>query len=261
MLSIIFSTGAFNLYTFGFLMAIGVFLEIFIIWRRLKELGLKEERVLDFLMVSLLLGLLFSRALFIIQNFHNFGWLPLRWVGFIRFPGFSFWGWVLGLIVSLSWFAKKEKWEFWRVADETVFGILPFLILFQIGSFLDGSGFGRTTNMPWGMYFPGTLLKRHPLSLFSALFLFAIWYFLLKVERHWRTWDWYKNKQGGFVTLSGLGLIFLTHLLLAFLRDSGVYFYWLGVGLTVIGLAITVVFFFINSGRSFAKNFLKKKSL
>jgi phosphatidylglycerol:prolipoprotein diacylglycerol transferase len=261
MLSIIFSTGSFNLYTLGFLVAIGVFLEIFIIWRRLKDLGLKEERILDFLMISLLLGLLFSRLLFIMQNFHQFGLVLVRWVEFIRFPGFSFWGWVLGLMISLSWFTKKEKWEFWRVADETVFGILPFLILFQIGSFLDGSGFGRTTNMPWGMYFPGTLLKRHPLSLFSAIFLFAIWYFLLKIERHWRIWDWYKNKEGGFITLSGLGLIFLTHFLLAFLKEAGVYFYWVGVGLTGIGVAVTVALFLLNSGRNFSKNFLKKKNL
>ncbi len=260
MLSIIFSTGNFNFYTFGFLLAIGIFLEVFIIWRRLKDLGLKEERILDFLMINLLLGFFFSRLLFIVQNFHKFGLTITRWVEFIQFPGLSFLGWVLGLAVSLFWFAKKEKWEFWRVADEIMFGFLPFLILFQIGSFLDGSGFGRTTNMPWGMYFPGTLLKCHPISLFSAVFLSAIWYFLLKIERNWRIWDWYKNKEGGLITLSGLGLILTTHLLLAFLREAGVYFYWLGIGLTVSGLIVTVILFFINSGQNFSKNFLKKKN-
>lgn len=256
MLSIIFSTGKlFNLYTFGFLLAIGVFLEIFIIWRRLKDLALKEERILDFLMIGLVLGFIFSRIIFIIENFRQFGFSPLNWLSFIYFPGFSFWGWPLGLLVSLYWFAKKEKWDFWRVIDEITFGIFPFLILFQVGSFLDGSGFGRTTNMPWGIYFPGTLLKRHPLSLISAFLLFFIWYFLLKMERHWRIWGWYKNKEGGFLTLIGFGFVFLTHLPLAFLVDSAVYFYWLGVGLTLAGLSVCVILLFVNSNR----NFLRKR--
>jgi len=250
MLSLIFSAGKIvNLYTFGFLLAIGVFLEIFIIWRRLKDLGLKEERVLDFLMIGLVFGFILSRTFFIIENFHQFGFLPLHWLSFIHFPGFSFWGWPVGLGLSLWWFTKGERWEIWRVVDEVTFGIFPFLILFQIGSFLDGSGFGRTTNMPWGMYFPGTLLKRHPISLISAFLLFFIWFFLLKIERHWRIWDWYKSKEGGFITLSGFGLVLLTHLPLAFLSDTRVYFYWLGGGLTIIGLATTVILFFIKSKR------------
>ncbi len=261
MWSVIFSTKIFSLYTFGFLLALGVFLEIFIIWRRLKDLGLKEERILDFLMMSLLLGFLFSRLLFIVQNFHSFGWLPSRWLLFVRFPGFSFWGWSVGLLVALLWFAKREKWEFWRVADETIFGLLPFLFFFQIASFLDGSGFGRTTEMPWGIYFPGVLLKRHPLSLFSAVAIFLIWLFLLKIERQWRIWPWYKKKQGSFISLSALVLLFLTHLPLAFLRDVGLYFYWLGVGLTAIGLIASIILFLLNAGYVMPKNFLKKKVL
>jgi phosphatidylglycerol:prolipoprotein diacylglycerol transferase len=224
----------------------GIFWEIFIIWRRLKDLGLKEEKVLDFLMTNVLLGFFFSRLLFIIQNFSKFGLAIGKWVSFIRFPGLSFWGWFLGLALALFWFVKKEKWDFWRVADETMFGFLPFWVFFQIGSFLDGSGFGRTTNLFWGMFFPGTLLKRHPLSLFSAVFLLAIWLFLLKIERQWRIWEWYKSKEAGFITLSGLGLVFLTHFLLAFLVDTGLYFYWLGVGLTGIGFIILTVLFWLK---------------
>jgi phosphatidylglycerol:prolipoprotein diacylglycerol transferase len=55
MLPIIFSVGPATIYTYGFLLAIGVFLESFIIWRRLRDLGLKEEKVIDFLLLGLLL--------------------------------------------------------------------------------------------------------------------------------------------------------------------------------------------------------------
>ncbi|MBM3205525.1 prolipoprotein diacylglyceryl transferase, partial [Candidatus Shapirobacteria bacterium] len=151
MLPVLFSAGPVTIYTFGFLLAVGVFLETFIVWRRLKDLGLKEEKVIDFLVWGLFLGFVFSRLIFIGQNFSNFGFHFSRWFLFVRYPGFSSIGWLLGLFLALWRFAKKEKWLFWQVADEVTFGIFPFLILLQIGSFFDGSGFGRSTIMPWGL--------------------------------------------------------------------------------------------------------------
>ena len=258
MLSVIFSSGPLTIYTLGFLMTVGVFLESFIIWRRLKDLGLKEEKVLDFIIVTLLLGFILARFLFIIQNFPKFGFSFPHWVLFMRYPGFSFWGWILGLVVSLRWFAKKEKWDLFRVADEVTFGALPFLILMQLGQFLDGSGFGRFTNMPWGIYSSGSLLKRHPLSLFAAILLLLIWFLLIKAERHWRTWDWYKNKESGFISLSAFTLVLFYNIPLAFLSDSKVYFYWLGIGITIVFFLISTAFFYARSGHSLKNIFAKK---
>lgn len=260
MLSMIFSIGPITIWSLGFLMAVGVFLESFIIWRRLRDLGLKEEKILDFIIVALLWGFLISRLLFILQHFNQFGFHLNRWFLFIRYPGFSFWGWLLGMIATIYWFVKKEKWNFWRIADEVAFGILPFLSLIQFGRFLDGSGFGRSTSMPWGFYFPGTLLKRHPVSLFSAIFIFLIWFLLLRVERYWRTWAWYKDKGGGFIGLVALGLIFLTHIPLAIIKDSKIYFYWSEIGLMIIAFLAIATLFYIRSGRNL-KNFLLKRRI
>jgi phosphatidylglycerol:prolipoprotein diacylglycerol transferase len=259
MLPIIFSAGPLTVYTFGFLLALGVFLKTFISWRRLKDLGLKEEKIIDFLIFSLLLGVVFSRLVFIMENWQSFVFHLERWVLFIRFPGFSVFGWALGFFLALWRFAKKEKWDFWRMADQVTFGILPFLILLQLASFLDGSGFGRVTSMPWGIYFSGILLKRHPLSLFSAVFLFAIWFFLLKIERHWRFWEWYKSKENGFIFLLSLVLIFLVNLPLAFLKDSKIYFYWAEIILNLLGFLSVFLFFYIRSGRNFKKVYDKEK--
>ncbi len=258
MLSIILSSGPVTLYSLGFLMAIGAFLLSFISWRRLRELGLEEEKVLDFIIITLLFGFFFARLLFVLEHFNKFGLSFLRWFLFVRYPGFSFWGWILGFFLSLNWFARKEKWNLFRVADEITFGALPFLILIQLGQFLDGSGFGRFTNMPWGIYSPGSLLKRHPVSLFMAILLFLIWSLLIKTERHWRTWNWLKNRESGFVSLIALILTFLVSIPLAFLGDSKVYFYWLKIGLMVVFFILTTTFFYGRVGHSLKKLFIKK---
>ncbi len=260
MLSIIFSAGPVVIYVFGFLMAVGIFLESFVIWRRLRDLGIKEERVLDFIIMAIIIGLIFARLFFILTNFDKFGFIFTRWVFFLRYPGLSFWGWFLGTLISLKWFAKKEKWDFWQIADEVTFGFLPFLALMQLGSFLDGSGFGRSTYMPWGIYFPGTLLKRHPVSLFFAIGLFIIWFLLIKVERHWRTWHWYKSDKDGFIALAGLSLTLLIYIPLAFIGDSGLYLYWLEVLLTTALFLVVSISFYFRSGRTLRKRIIALKT-
>jgi len=256
---IIFSAGPVTIYSFGFLLAVGVFIKSFVIWRRLRDLGFKEEKILDFLILSLFFGLIFSRLIFIFENWSSFGFHLSRWFLFVRFPGFSVPGWLLGVLLALWRFVKRGKWDFWRVIDEVTFGFLPFLILVQVGSFLDGSGFGRSTNMPWGIYFPGILLKRQPISLFFALSLLVVWFFLLRIERHWRTWEWYKSKESGFIFLTALGSIFLINLPLAFLKESELYFYWAEIILTLISLIIIGLLFYLRSGRSFKKIYAKKE--
>ena len=130
---IIFSAGPVTIYSFGFLLAVGVFIKSFVIWRRLRDLGFKEEKILDFLILSLFFGLIFSRLIFIFENWSSFGFHLSRWFLFVRFPGFSVPGWLLGMLLALWRFVKREKWDFWRVIDEVTFGFLPFLILVQLG--------------------------------------------------------------------------------------------------------------------------------
>jgi len=68
---------------------------------------------------------------------------------------------------------------FWQLAD---LGFLPAPIglgLGRIGNFINGELFGRTTDMPWGVVFPGGgPLPRHPSQLYEAILegfvLFAI---------------------------------------------------------------------------------------
>lgn len=226
MLPIIFSIGPITVYSFGFLLALGFLVGAFIIWRRLKDLGLDEEKIIDLIILGTIVGLVFSKI-----------------------PEFSFFGSLTGFFLVLWWFTKKEKWDFWLIVDELAYGILPFFILVQIGAFLGGSNPGKSTTMPWGVYFPGTLVRTQPTSLFLALGFFLILLFLLKIERNWRTWDWYKSKAPGFIFLLFLGLTFLVNLLIAFLSNDKLYWLWLKVIFNSVGTIAAGLILFYRSGR------------
>lgn len=240
MLPVVFSIGPITLYSFAFLLAVAYFLAAFIAWRRLKELGLDEEKVIDFIILAAIFGLGFSKLFFFLEE--------------QNFAGLSFWGGIAGATVVLFWFAKKEKWDLWQIADEITFSLLPLAVLAQVGAFLDGSTTGRPTNMPWGIYFPGNLLRTQPVSLFSAVAFFLIWLFLLRIERRWRIWPWYKSKNNGLVSLLFLGLAFWGNFLVAFWRSSKLYWYWSEIGLSLI-LAVTAgVVLYRRSGRNFKED-------
>lgn len=241
MLPLLFTVGPFTVYTFGFLLGIGFFFASFIIWRRLRELGLREEKIIDGIIFCALLGLFFSRVFFIIHHFQDFGALLSRWILLRRYPGISFWGGIGGFFLGLFLFCHFQKWNFWRIADEVTFGMLPFLFLFQLGAFFDGSEIGKPTGMPWGVFFPGSLVRQHPVSLIMAFFIFLIWIGLLKIEREWRTWKWYRSQEPGFITLVFLGLLCLGNLPLAFLKENKLYFFLIETILTLGGVAISAI--------------------
>jgi len=246
MLPVLFTIGPITVYTFGFFLGIGAFFTAFIIWRRLKELGVKEEKIIDGIVFCQLLGLFFSRLFFIIKNFSEFGLILSRWILVGRFPGLSFWGWLIGIVLGLALFSRWQKWDFWRITDEVTFGILPFLFLFQLGSFFDGSGAGKPTGMPWGIFFPGSLVRQHPVSLMMAILIFLIWIFLLRIERNWRTWSWYKSQKPGFIALVFLGLLSLVNLPLAFLKENKLYFFLIDIFLSFGGVVLSTTLIWLR---------------
>jgi hypothetical protein len=113
--------------------------------------------------------------------------------------------------------------------------------------------------MPWGLYFPGTLVRSQPVSLFAAIGFFIIWLYFLKVERDWRSWAWYKSKAPGLIFLFLLALGVGLTLFIDFLTVSEVY--WLGLKTAAsvfLLLAIGAVIFDRSGNRGIWSKKIKK---
>jgi len=249
MLPVLFSIGPITIYTFAFfLLGLGFFLASFLVWRRLRDLGFNEEKIIDFLLLASLVAFVSARLGFVLTHWPDFGFSLEKWFLVSRFPGLSFWGGVLGGSGALIRFCRRNRWPFWRVADEVTLGFLPFSVLIQLGCFFDGCCLGASTSLPWGMFYWDDLVRRQPVSLFGAVGFFLIWVFLLKIEREWRTWSWYKSKAEGFISLSFLALAFLVTFLLAFLEAGRLYFLLLKRGGAFLGFLVVLGIFYRRSG-------------
>ena len=115
--------------------------------------------------------------------------IPATWSG-----GMSFHGAAIGLILGGLLFCLRKGIDFWKAADLYVVTIPIGLGLGRIGNFINGELYGRVTDMPWGVVFPGAgPLARHPSQIYEALLegllLFIVLWSLrerpYQANRHW----------------------------------------------------------------------------
>jgi phosphatidylglycerol:prolipoprotein diacylglycerol transferase len=86
--------------------------------------------------------------------------------------GMSFHGGMLGVIVSMIWFARSRQRPFWQVADFVAPCVPTGLAAGRVGNFINGELPGRLADpsLPWGMVFRGAGdLPRHPSQVYQFL--------------------------------------------------------------------------------------------
>lgn len=100
--------------------------------------------------------------------------------------GMSFHGGLAGVLTAMWLFARKTGRGFFEVGD-FVAPLVPLGLFFgRIGNFINGELWGKPTDVPWAMVFPGAGDEpRHPTMLYEALLeglvLFAVlWVYALR---------------------------------------------------------------------------------
>lgn len=99
--------------------------------------------------------------------------------------GMSFHGGALGVIAALIIYPFIRKFSHLRLAD-MVCACVPIGLFFgRIANFINGELFGRITNAPFGMVFPGGgPFPRHPSQLYEAALEGAVLFVILSVLIH-----------------------------------------------------------------------------
>ncbi|MCT4369867.1 prolipoprotein diacylglyceryl transferase [Yangia mangrovi] len=94
--------------------------------------------------------------------------------------GMSFHGGFLGVLVGFLGFCLKNRIPLGSTADMLAISVPPGLLLGRIANFVNAELWGRPTELPWGVIFPGEaaqacgqavgeMCARHPSQLYEAL--------------------------------------------------------------------------------------------
>jgi phosphatidylglycerol---prolipoprotein diacylglyceryl transferase len=144
--------------------------------------------------------------------------------------GMSLHGGFLGTIIALWWFARKNDLNLLRVCDYVACAT-PFGLLFgRLANFVNGELWGRPTDVPWAIIFPGAGPEpRHPSQLYEAglegvLMFIVLWLMFWKTDARY---------QPGKLVGTGLIIYGVSRILVELVRQPDVGLENLSWGLTM----------------------------
>lgn len=125
------------------------------------------DDLLTFVMLGVILGARLGYVLF--YDLPAYVQDPLEvlrlWNG-----GMSFHGGLLGVVAAFWYFSRTRHRPFLNVADFIAPLVPQGLFFGRMGNFINGELWGKPTDLPWGMIFPGAgTWPRHPSQLYEGL--------------------------------------------------------------------------------------------
>lgn len=125
------------------------------------------DDLLTFVMLGVILGARLGYVLF--YDLPAYVQDPLEvlrlWNG-----GMSFHGGLLGVVAAFWYFSRTRHRPFLNVADFIAPLVPQGLFFGRMGNFINGELWGKPTDLPWGMIFPGAgPWPRHPSQLYEGL--------------------------------------------------------------------------------------------
>jgi phosphatidylglycerol:prolipoprotein diacylglycerol transferase len=135
----------------------------------------EAEALLTWLIVGILAGGRLGFVLFYQPGYYlaHPAQIPAIWQG-----GMSFHGGLIGVAVAALIFARQHRLPLGSTADLLALATPPGLLLGRLANFVNAELWGRPTDLPWGVIFPGAaaqdcpgvegLCARHPSQLYEA---------------------------------------------------------------------------------------------
>lgn len=203
---IIFSLGPLGIRWYSLMYVLGFTFSYFVIRYMARRNQIKlEDRDIDNLIVASMLGVLLGARLFYVLFYNPRVYFanPIEILQYWK-GGLSFHGGLVGVIVGGYLFAKKKKIRFFHLTDIMTIPVPLGLGFGRLGNFINGELYGRVTDVPWAVVFPGARdgQPRHPSQIYQSFLegfcLFAILWFL-KEKR-------LKDGTLGCVFLGGYGI-------------------------------------------------------
>ncbi len=187
---ILIRIGPLTIHTYGFMIATGFLIGLYLAVRQAKKEGISPDRILDLGFYILLAAIIGSRLLFVLIDAGHYLRHPLDifkiWEG-----GLVFYGGVLLAVPVAIWYVKKHSLGIWRTADIFAPPLAIGHVFGRLGCFFAGCCYGKVAEtLPWGVIFsdPECLAPKnvplHPTQLYEAGGEFLNFLILISLRRH-----------------------------------------------------------------------------
>jgi phosphatidylglycerol:prolipoprotein diacylglycerol transferase len=209
---VLFSVGPIAVRWYGVMYFLGYAVGVYLARARIRK-GLvamtyaQLDTLVGYLVVGMLVG---ARILYAVvyepDHYRSDAFEFLRvWHG-----GLSFHGAVIGMTLACVVFARRQHIPVLSVTDTMAIAGTPGLAFGRVGNFINGELYGRVTDVPWAMIFPGDPLHapRHPSQLYEAaaegvLLSLLLW----RLDSRARAHGWFRPGLPSAAFLLGYGAL------------------------------------------------------
>lgn len=194
----IFQTPWFSLHWYGlmYVLAFTVIYSLALYRIRKEKIAITKNQLIDILtwgLVGLAVGarlfyvLVYDPAYYAMHPLEAI--IPFRNGELVGFSGLSYHGGLIGIILAIWLYCRRQHLRLWTVSDLLI-PCIPLGYFFgRLGNFINGELYGRATSVPWGMVFPSDPqgLLRHPSQLYEAgleglLLFMVLWIFRRRIR-------------------------------------------------------------------------------
>ena len=211
-----FQFGPFLFRSHTLFLLLGIWLSTELFLRLAQSEGLQLSHFLKkswiYLLAFLLGGRLFAVLVLYRVYLQDPGRFFVLWDG-----GFSFLGGCVGLGIALFLVTLRQRSTFLQWLDALLPAVTLGLAFDWFGRFLGNIGYGKPTDVFWGMTVESMAVRYtvpiHPVQLYYAVYFFALTLLLLRLRKR-------PNRRAGFVTLLGIVLSALGIILFEALRGD-----------------------------------------
>ena len=148
--------------------------------------------------------------------------------------GMSFHGGLLGVLLAIWLYARKTQRRYFDVVDYVATFVTIGLGAGRIGNFINGELWGKVTDVPWGMVFPGGgPLPRHPSQLYEFFLEGVVLFTILWI---------FSSRPRPTMAVSGMFAIFygLFRFAVEFVREPDAHLGYLAFGWVTMGQVLTL---------------------
>lgn len=243
---------------YGLMYVVAIIVGILLTYREVKrkKMDLSLDDVLDFVLISVPLGIAFARLYYVAFEWSNYATDPVK-IFFIWEGGLAIHGGIIGGILAVFLYIKWKKIEFWQFTD----AVVPSLVLGQafgrFGNFMNGDAYGTPpgensplgflamrfpSNTPAGREYPdsetaGMSQPLHPSMLYELVGNLAIFASLWILRT--------KGYRDGFITCLYFILYSVLRFFVEMTRGDSL---WLVEGRFAAANVISVILFIVFAG-------------
>lgn len=169
--AIALSVGSLQIHWYGLLYLLAFLIGMWLLPRLLKyrKLVLSAAQK-ESLLLAVFLGVLLGGRLGFILFYGGSYYVQHPWeILAVWHGGMSSHGGFIGVLLALLLYCRKERINFFALADVLVVPVAIGLALGRLGNFINGELYGSVTTLPLGIHFPGVDGLRHPTQLYAIL--------------------------------------------------------------------------------------------